>query len=326
MSNTKDIKRRIKSISSTLQVTKALELVSSVKMRRAVAIAAESREFSSEIWELILQLYPKNEDAKLPKLFTKPDAKKSLAIVLASDKGLAGSYNANVMRKTKEVLGKLGEVDIVAVGKRAAKVDKILTNVNIISAYDSSDEDYDFFEAGPIIKMVTEKYTSGEYNSVIMIYTDFINTLKQVATSKVILPISIRHAEPDSASHQENEDRSQIKLDPKGPLRGDDSQDRDDKLTDSTGHRPPATDYKYEPDIISILETLGKLAVNSQIYQALLDASASEHAARMVAMKNATENGNQLVQELKFAYNQLRQGAITQEIAEISAGRIALGN
>ena len=295
-------------------------------MRRAVAIATESREFSGEIWDLILTLYPKNEDAKLPKLFTKASAKKSLAIVLASDKGLAGSYNANVLRKAKEVLGKLGEVDVVAVGKRAAKVDKILTNVNIISAYDSSDEDYDFFEAGPIVKMVTEKYLSGEYNSVILIYTDFINTLKQVATSKVVLPISV-NCHSDSAIAGEESDLKESKDEPAPTPRSsrlDQSvESQDDKSSD---YRLLATGFIYEPDAFSILETLGKLAVNSQIYQALLDASASEHAARMVAMKNATENGNQLVQDLKFAYNQLRQGAITQEIAEISAGRIALGN
>lgn len=319
MANTKDIKRRIKSISSTLQVTKALELVSSVKMRRAVAIATESREFSGEIWDLILTLYPKNEDAKLPKLFTKASAKKSLAIVLASDKGLAGSYNANVLRKAKEVLGKLGEVDVVAVGKRAAKVDKILTNVNIISAYDSSDEDYDFFEAGPIVKMVTEKYLSGEYNSVIIIYTDFVNTLKQVATSKVVLPISV-DCHSDFVIAEEESDLIESKNEP-APAPRSSRLDQSVESQDDT-----KVEFKYEPNAFSILETLGKLAVNSQIYQALLDASASEHAARMVAMKNATENGNQLVQDLKFAYNQLRQGAITQEIAEISAGRIALGN
>lgn len=305
--NTKEIKRRIKSISSTLQLTKALELISSVKMRHATAIAQDSRDFSDEIWQLIARLYPKNDDEKLPKLFV-PNIKasKSLLLVIASDKGLAGSYNANVLRKAKEVVtASDNQFDVIAMGKKTRKVEQIAKNVNIVSFFEHTDEEFDFFQLSPISKMIIEKYREGEYKEVIVIYTDFVNTLKQVATAQTILPIS----------------QSAIPSVVEGSLhssRDDEKKSQDNKNDTST------VDFKYEPDTKSILETLGKLAVRSQIYQAMLEASASEHSARMVAMKNATENGKELVGDLQFTFNQLRQQGITQEIAEISAGRIAL--
>jgi len=303
-SNTKEIKRRIKSISSTLQLTKALELISSVKMRHATAIAQDSRDFSDEIWQLIARLYPKNDDEKLPRLFA-PNIKasKSLLLVIASDKGLAGSYNANVLRKAKEVVtASDNQFDVIAMGKKTKKVEQIAKNVNIISFFEHTDEEFDFFQLSPISKMIIEKYLEGEYKDVTVIYTDFVNTLKQVATAQTILPIA------------------QSTIPTAMPVGKQDDNDS----SPSSVLRVPSSDFKYEPDTKSILETLGKLAVRSQIYQAMLEASASEHSARMVAMKNATENGKELVGDLQFTFNQLRQQGITQEIAEISAGRIAL--
>lgn len=303
-SNTKEIKRRIKSISNTMQVTKALELISSVKMRKAIAIAAGSRDFAGEIWQLIAELYPKDKDAKLPRLFA-PNTKaaKTLLVAIASDKGLAGSYNANVMRKAKEVIGEINsEIDVITVGKKANKVGQISQFVKIISVFEDTDEEFDFFQVSPISKIIIDEYIKGKYNKVVVVYTNFINTLKQVAVVKTILPIGGDVIE-GTGSELVNEILKPVQ---------DDSRSM--------------AGYKYEPDKMSILGTLGRLAVRSQIYQALLEASASEHAARMVAMKSATENGNELVSDLRFTFNQLRQQGITQEIAEISAGRIALGN
>lgn len=290
--NTKELKRRIKSIKNTLQVTKALELISSVKMRKAIESTLHSRDFSIQIWQLIAQLYPRDTEGEpLPEIFQDNSADKELLIIIAADKGLAGSYNANVLRLARQKVQHDTEkqFDVIAVGKRATKVAKFSSNVNIISEYTHTDEEYDFFQTSPITKQVLDSFNRKEYNKVSLIFTDFVNTLKQEAMCKQILPVE------------------------KKPISDNDTADNN-----------IISDFIYEPNKSELLNTLGRLAVRSQIYQALLEADASEHAARMVAMKNATENGNQLVTDLTFTFNQLRQQAITQEIAEISAGRAAL--
>ena len=308
--NTKEIKRRIKSISSTLQVTKALEMISSVKMRKASQLTLQSREFSNGVWQLITQLRA-GAGENLPDLFApRGKATRRLIVLIASDKGLAGSYNSNVLRATSRYIKENdAETDVVTVGKKAAKIAGYNGSANIISSFDCDSEGFDFFAASPISKFILDSYLGGQYKSVAVSYTGFVNTLKQAATVKTILPIG---ASETSVSDSESD--SVIPTEVEGSLSIQKDQDSTDK----------ATDYKYEPDKMSILRTLGRLAVRSQIYQALLEASASEHAARMVAMKNATENGNELVGDLKFSFNKLRQQSITQEIAEISAGRIAL--
>lgn len=292
--NTKELKRRIKSIGSTLQVTKALELISSVKMRKAVESTLMSRDFSDQVWKLIAQLYPvEDESVQLPEIFSANPGNKELLIIIAGDKGLAGSYNANVLRLARQTLqdNPQKQFDVIAVGKRARKVAKFSSNVNIISDFTHTDEEFDFFQASPITKQALDSFNQKTYCRVSLIFTDFINTLKQSAAFKQILPVEKNKANDTGADTDEGKN---------------------------------IDDFLYEPNKTELLRTLGRLAVRSQIYQALLEATASEHAARMVAMKNATENGNQLVTDLTFTFNQLRQQAITQEIAEISAGRAAL--
>jgi len=321
-SNTKDIKRRIKSISSTLQVTKALEMISSVKMRKSSQLTLQSREFSDGVWRLITQLRQGTDD-KLPALFSPhADTGRSLVVVIASDKGLAGSYNSNVLRTTAKYIKENNiNVDIIAVGKKANKILNYTSSVNIVSSYDIDSEGYDFFEASPISKTILDAFLKGQYRSVVVAYTDFVNTLKQVAVVRTILPIGTEDSVENSDSRfhgndTRNKDAMNTDIDGASEEKG--------SLRDGRDDTKDSVEYKFEPDKMSILETLGRLAVRSQIYQALLEASASEHAARMVAMKNATESGNELVDDLQFSFNKLRQQSITQEIAEISAGRIAL--
>ncbi len=302
-SNTKDLKRRIRSIKNTLQVTKALELISSVKMRKAVENTTKSRAFSNEIWRLISFLYPADSSVsnKLPALFRAPaKGKGELLLLIASDKGLAGSYNSNILRYARSYARENKEVefDIITVGKRAKKIKQLASNVNILSSFTYSGEEYDFFQSSPITKQIISYFESGKYRKVSLVFTDFVNTLRQTVKHQQILPIT------KEASGQEEK-----------------TQEVEQAVTSND---QLLQQYIFEPNKYALLHTLGLLAVRAQIYQAMLEASASEHAARMVAMKNATENGNQLVTDLTFAFNQVRQGAITQEIAEISAGRIAL--
>lgn len=302
--SSKDIKRRIRSVSSTLQITKALELISSIKMRQAVKAATSSRDFAGEIWQLITKLYEHSDSngAKLPPLFRKHTGAthKNLLIIVAGDKGLAGSFNSNILKQAKIYLreNKDAEIDVVAVGKKARKIKQINDSVNIISDFENSGSSgLDFFEASPISKLAIDTYLDGQYDKVTVIYSHFINTLRQLALIKDILPIN----------------RAETTIENK--LAGENS---------SSGIGLDNLEFKYEPDRLTLLMTLGRIAVRSQIYQALLESSASEHAARMVAMKNATENGNELVTDLKFTYNQLRQQNITRELSEIAAGAAAI--
>jgi len=304
MNSSKDIKRRIKSISGTLQITKALELISSIKMRHAIRAAETSRDFSSEIWQLILALRESQngDTAKLPLLFKQNTTKngKNLLIVVAGDKGLAGSYNSNILRAARDYLRdhQDTEVDAITVGRKARKIKQLSRSLNIVSDYEVADGgQIDFFQASPITKLAIDSFLDGQYGQVTIIYTHFLNTLRQKPVVRNILPISDATAEELAQ-----------------PAAGDSSDGSIVKLLD----------FKYEPDQYTLLEVLGRLAVRSQIYQALLEANASEHAARMVAMKNATENGKELVDDLKFTFNQLRQQNITRELSEIAAGAAAI--
>jgi F-type H+-transporting ATPase subunit gamma len=305
--STKDIKRRIKSISGTLQITKALELISSIKMRHAIKAAETSRSFSDEIWQLIATLGQSriSQEAKLPPLYNDntSDTKKNLLIIIAGDKGLAGSYNGNVLRQAKEYFkeNQSIEIDVITVGKKAQKIKQLSASVNIISDFINPGSEMDFFQASPITKLAIDSYLGGAYQKVTIIYTRFINTLRQKAISKNLLPIGQIAPTPQ-------EEMAPVSF----------------GMTQTNQATEDLLDFKYEPDQYTLLETLGRLAIRGQIYQALLEAEASEHAARMVAMKNATENGNELVGDLQFTYNQLRQQNITRELSEIAAGAAAI--
>ena len=289
MANTKEIRRRIKSISSTLQITGALELVSSIKMRQAVATAQKSREFSQNIWSLIRTIKQDEASQELMPVWFKSNSQpdKNLLIVIGADKGLAGSYNSNVIKATKQYLSDNSDldIDIVIVGKKVRGLAHLSERIHLISEFDYQSEELDFFQSHPIAQIALDGFEAGQYANVTVIYTHFINTLKQEPTRVQLLPLTA----PKSA---------------------------DETVTES--------DYIFEPDKTALLYNLGRQIVISQIYQTLLESSASEHSARMVAMKNATDNGQELVSDLTFAYNKIRQQSITSEIAEISAGRIAL--
>lgn len=288
MANTKEIRRRIKSISGTLQITSAMELVSSIKMRQAVNTALKSREFSNNIWSLVKTIRQDQATSETPPVwFTPPSdpSNKNLLIVIGSDKGQAGSFNSNIIKLASQYINdhKNINTDLVIVGKKIRNLANISERTNLILEFEYKSEELDFFASHPIAQIALDGYESGQYDSVTIIYSHFINTLKQEPTTINLLPLNL----PSPAEEDTSE-------------------------------------YIFEPDRIALLYNLGRQIIISQIYQTLLESSASEHSARMVAMKNATDNGNQLVTDLTFAYNKLRQQSITNEIAEISAGRIAL--
>lgn len=287
-----DIKRRIKSVQSTRKVTKAMQMVSAAKMKKAQSLALSSRTYAEAAWALI-QNIANTGSFENPLLKTYPRAKKTGVIVLTSNRGLVGSLNTNVLIQLKKLSDSLGETiaEIITYGKKGNQTLSRMRKT-IIADFLKEDKTIQAEEIYPIAQMVAQMYASGEYKKVYIVYNQFISTLVQKPQAKQIFPF--REA-----------------------LRKDLTEDTDELSNTDT-------EYIYEPDPKIVLEHLLPRIVESQIYEAILESNASEHSARMVMMKNATESAGDLISDLTLTYNGLRQGKITTELSEITAGRIAL--
>jgi F-type H+-transporting ATPase subunit gamma len=285
----REIKRRIKSVKNIGQITKAMELVSAAKMRKAQGLATSSRPYAQLSSELLNNLAVKIDVTKHPLISRPAPTEKSigdgknLIIVITSDKGLAGSFNSNVLNKTltliKEDTGH--DAEFISVGKKGSDALKRLGK-NIIATFPSKDRGITILDAKPIAQIATEEFLHYRFDQVFVIYTDFISTLVQKANAVKILPVAAEaKAKGDSA-------------------------------------------YEFEPDPESILDRLVYRTLEFAIYQYLVESSASEHSARMVAMRNANQASEDLIDELTLSANQARQAGITRELAEISAAKLAM--
>ena len=281
MANTRDLKRRIKSVKNTSQITKVMEMVAATKMKRAQNQALSSRPYSENLSEALARLLPKINIESHP-LLSRNKSDKTGVILLSTDKGLVGALNTNLMRSVISLtasfytVGKKGRVFIARTGKD-------------LKADFENEDTVTFRQAKQLAKMITEAYLAKDLGEVYLVYPQFVSTLKQEAKKKKILPI--------------------------GPV----------ILNVSEGSRSlSANEFLFEPNVDSLLDFILIHQVEEQIYQALLETKASEHSARMVAMKNATDNAKDLVEDLQLNYNQTRQDAITREILEIASASAAM--
>lgn len=314
--NTKAIKRRIKSVGNTKKITKAMEMVSASKMRKSVNAALSTRTYAQLAWNLLVHL-SKTEKTELPLLEIRP-VKKMLLILVTSNRGLCGSFNANIIRKTVEQLknpqniakqtdaGKIIqptnnlEVDVLGIGKKGAEFAKKM-NYNLVASFTTFSDTPTVTDALPISKMVIEDYANKKYDKVIIAYTDFKSAILQVAKLRQVLPLSETDLEKMiSDLGEENIQPQHLETDKK------------------------IDDYLFEPDKTAVLKIVLPRLVETQIYQALLESAASEHSARMMAMRNASDAATDMIDELSLNYNKARQAGITQEIAEIASGAAAL--
>lgn len=289
----KAIKSRIKSVSNTKKITKAMELVAVAKMRKAINSSLSSRLYAQHAWELLQNL--SKEKNLIHPLLAKHKSKKELLIIIASNKGLCGGYNVNINKAVTEYLANNNKkVELIAVGKKAEKIAKRLNN-NIIASFIELKDNVTPNEITGLSKLVIDSYITGNYEKVNIIFTDFISSINYQTKIKQILPIS------------------KISI--------------NELIAENTNKKIVASSKQiilFEPDEETVLATVLPRLTEVQIYQALLEASASEHSARMMAMKNASDNADDMIRELKLYYNQNRQAGITQEIAEISNGAQAL--
>jgi F-type H+-transporting ATPase subunit gamma len=299
MPATKDIRRRIKSIKSTRQITKAMELVSAAKMRKAQAQALGTRTYAQLSQELLRKLSSKIHP-QAHALLRRPKESNTVAvIVIASNRGLIGGFNNNVINNalnyTKQANAK--KFEFIPLGKKAQNA-LLKKGQTIAAQFEKKDSGISEIDVLPLVKLVTDDFVAGKYDRVVLVYMDFVSTLVQRPVIRELLPLSDQVVAATVASGQDWEDEE--------------------------GDYINNTDYLFEPDPDQVLENLLPRLVEIQIYQALLETNAAEHSARMVTMKNATDAAGDLVDELIFEYNQLRQAAITKEISEIVSGQLVL--
>jgi len=295
------IKNRIKSIESTKKITKAMELVAMVKMRKAVESSLSSRFYARIAWELLLNLSKEQNLSHI--LLEKNKSKKTLLVVIASNRGLCGGYNLNVIKKALNYIenNKEKEIDLIVVGKKAEAIAR-RTNKKIIASFVDFKDDLLIEEISGLSSLIIKEFKKANYGEVLIAYTDFISGIKYEPCLKHLLPVNKENIKHILEIEQ--------KLDEKELLQ-----------------KQSSILYLFEPSEERVLDLVLPSLTEVQIYQALLESRASEHSARMMAMKNATENAEEIVTELKFYFNQTRQAAITQEIAEISsAANILLSN
>lgn len=307
MPSTKDIRRRIKSVKSTSQITKAMELIAATKMRKAQAQAIGTRTYARLAWELSQNLSEKT-DPRIHRLLKRPEKTRRIAIVIiTSNRGLIGSFNNALVAAALDYAKNKSEVEsihFIPVGKKGLQA-LHKKGHTIAAIFEKADVAYSTLDILPLAKLITDDFVSGKYDKVVLVYMDFISTLSQKPRVQDLLPLS---AKPIPG------------LGNVGPMEGLDIEDMEREEIE------PSLHYLYEPDADAVMGTLLPRLVEMQIYQALLETNASEHSARMVAMKNATDAAKDLVVELTLEYNRMRQEAITTEISEIVAGQLAINN
>jgi F-type H+-transporting ATPase subunit gamma len=284
MANLKEIRNRITSVSSTMQITSAMKMVSAAKLKKAQDAITAMRPYAEKLTELLQNLSATLEGDAGGEYTTQRELKKILVVAITSNRGLCGAFNSNVIKASKSrsdfYIGK--QVDIFAIGKKGNDV--LVKNNTIIDNQSAVYDDLTFDNVAVIAEDLMKKFISGEYDKVELIYNQFKNAATQIVQTEQFLPLE--------------------------PIEAD--------VTASVG------DYIFEPSKEEIVLTLIPKSLKTQLYKAIRDSFASEHGARMTAMHKATDNATDLRNELKLTYNKARQASITNEILEIVGGAEAL--
>ncbi len=287
MANTLILKRRIGSVKNTKQITKAMELVSASKMRRAQERALKSREYQKVAYELLAKLSGNKEVETYP-LFEIRKVKSKMYVLVTSNSTLAGAYNSNVVRIfTNSVAQDLAQgvkVKVIAIGNQGAQRIRRIKGIDLIAVYPAFGDQPTENDIKPILNTITDLYRSKEVDDVEIIYTLYKSNLIQIASELSLLPAKA-------------------------------STDNQPKLTSFTN---------FEPSVDEVIDNVAVRLIEVQLWQSLLESLASEHSMRMIAMKNATDNASDIIDDLTLELNKARQAHITQELAEITGGAEAI--
>jgi F-type H+-transporting ATPase subunit gamma len=294
MASAREMRLRIKSVKNISQVTRALEAVSAAKVRKAIQALSATRSYATKAWQVLTHITNQPGGLNLHPLLTpRANPKNALVIVMTADRGLAGAYNTNIIRYVLQRFDKYHlPVKYITVGRKGRDL-LLRMRKPLLADFSNLPSAPKYGAVSAIGRMVVDEFTRGEADEVYLIYTDFVNMARQVTNMKRLLPLEMGNREglvQDFGEH----------------------------------HTGPAAAYEFEPDQKDILDEMIPRFTGLQIYQAVLESQASEHAARMVAMRNATDNAKELVGALQLAYNKVRQQAITNDILDIVGGAEAL--
>jgi len=288
MASLKEVKERIKSITSTQQITKAMKMVAAAKLRKAQDRTVQLRPYSEKLGALLANVSSGNADEGMDTYSTAKEGGRVLVVAVTSDRGLCGAFNSNIFKGVRSFIQDQNiaedQVDVMPVGKKAYDFFK-KGNMNLIDGYWEVFHDLTFENVRKGAEFAMEGFANGDYSHVVIVYNEFKNVATQIVRAEQFLPIVEAEQTADASSN---------------------------------------TDYIYEPSKEFIVEELIPKSLKIQFYKAVLESNASEHGARMTAMGKATDNAGDLLKELKLTYNRTRQAAITKEILEIVGGAEAL--
>jgi F-type H+-transporting ATPase subunit gamma len=285
MANLKEIRIRITSVGSTMQITSAMKMVSASKLKRAQDAITQMRPYANKLTELLVNLSSTLDSSGGGVYSENRDVKKVLLVTITSNRGLCGGFNANIIKKAKSLIineYKDAQTEILSIGKKSSE-DFTKNGFNVLSTHDDLYSDLTFENTSEIAQSIMYSFTDGQYDKVVLLYNQFKNAATQIVMNESYLPVI-------------NPEESEV----------------------SVG------DYIFEPNQQDIVETLIPKSLKTQLFKAVLDSHASEHGARMTAMHKATDNAGELKKELTLQYNKARQAAITGEILEIVGGAEAL--
>lgn len=301
MANTRELRRRIKSIKNTSQITKAMQMVAATKMKRAQNQATSGRPYAENLSEALARLLPKI-DIEAHSLLNGNDSKTAGVVLLSTDKGLVGALNTNLIRQVSSLhLGGVGTNAVYYTVGRKGRSFVVKSGKDLKGDFENVDT-VTFRQAKQLSKLVMDAFKSGEIGEVYLVYPQFVSTLRQEPRRIKLLPIDLESLIPADQTY------------PRG----------ENKVTASAHLGGVASEFLFEPDPDALLDYLLVHHLEEQIYQALLETKASEHSARMMAMQNATDNALELVEDLTLTYNQTRQASITTELLEITTAQVAM--
>ena len=286
MANLKEIRGRITSISSTMQITRAMKMVSAAKLKKAQDAIVMLRPYSEKLQEIIQNVNSSSDPDQVSIYAQKKEVKKVLFIAVTSNRGLAGAFNSNIVKELNIQFQNNSqyEIEVLTIGKKA--YDAVRRSRKVYSNDSAIFENLNFDSVANVTEGVMKSFREGAFDEVYVIYNKFVNAATQEVTTEQLLPISM----------PENQEA------------------------------PVETDYIFEPNRAEILDNLIPKSIKTQLFKAVLDSVASEHGARMTAMHKATDNAQELKNDLVIFYNKARQAAITNEILEIVSGAEALKN
>ena len=294
MASWKEIKRKIKSIKNTGKITKAMELISTVKMKKAQDLAVSKREFVLEMLKVFTRIEPFLHDMPF---FKQTDEGKTLGVIVTSNKWLCWGYNINVFKEVNNYVKENGDtLDYITLGKKAANFVARTWNNLLADFSETFTDNIESSFSRNISRMVTDEFLSWEYSKVVVFYNYFVNTITQTPVSRDFLPLNATEIKKYLVSVVK------------------DHYDLDKELSSEN-----ISNYEIEPSVEDLAEHVIPMILDMMFFDILLEAKASEHSSRMIAMKNAKDNAKKIADDLTLVYNKARQAAITREVSEITA-------